>query len=105
MWLRSVNRFLFIRGANKKTPRAGGGGGEGVYPVRTSGVFKMRTSALFGIKTSKFMVCPHGQGEVKPLRTFFGQGGKVNFVRTSFMDGLLANAYNSIGLIKFKEKI
>jgi len=53
----------------------------------------MRTSTLFGAKTSdfsKFMVCPHGQGRVEPLRTFCDKGERRSilrdFVRTSFMD-------------------
>jgi len=42
----------------------------------------MRASALFCAKKqdfSKFMVCSHGQGGVESVRTFFGQGGGVNF--------------------------
>jgi len=42
----------------------------------------MRTSALFGAKTkdfSKLMVCPYGQGEVEPVRTFCGQEGGGQF--------------------------
>jgi len=40
-------------------------------------------------KNLKYMVCPHGtkEEEVEPVRTFFGHGRVVNFVRTSFMDG------------------
>jgi len=30
---------------------------------------------------SKFMVCPHGQGEVESVRTFFGQEGKGSIFR------------------------
>jgi len=46
----------------------------------------MRTSVVFGAKNSdfsKYMVCLHGQegGEVEPVRTFYGQGGGVNFSR------------------------
>jgi len=40
----------------------------------------------------KFEVCSQEQGGVETLRTFFGQGGGVNFrdfLRTSFIDGLL----------------
>jgi len=48
--------------------------------LRTSeegGFFRCGRPALFGVKNknfSKFMVCPHGQGGVEPVRTFFGQG-------------------------------
>jgi len=44
----------------------------------------MWTSALFGEKTSdlsKFMLCPHGQGERGSISR--------DFVQTSFMDGPL----------------
>jgi len=41
----------------------------------------MRTFTLFCAKTSdfsKFMVCPHGLGGIKPVRTLFGQGRRVS---------------------------
>jgi len=56
-------------------------------PVRadvfqTRGILQTRTSALFcAQKTwgfSKFMVCPHGQGRVEPVRT---RGEEINFSR------------------------
>jgi len=37
-----------------------------IFWTRGEGVLQMRTSTLFGVKNSdfsKFMVCPHGQGE------------------------------------------
>jgi len=51
-------------------------------------------SAVFGAKNVgffEFMVCPHGQGGkgVEPVRTFCRQGGRVNYVRTSFIVGSL----------------
>jgi len=59
----------------------------------------MRTSALFGTKNFEiYMVCPHGQRGrgIEPVRTFCGQGGRESifrdFVRTSFMDGPLAES-------------
>jgi len=59
----------------------------------------MRTSALFEAKNFGFFeiygVSARTRGEeVEPVRTFFGQEGRVSifrdFVRTSFMDGPLA---------------
>jgi len=55
----------------------------------------MRTSALFGAKSIGFFkiygVSARKKGVgVEPVRTFFGQGGGVNFrnfVRASFMGG------------------
>jgi len=45
----------------------------------------MQTSALFGAKTLDFFkfngvfTTPHGQGEVEPVQTFCGQGGRDQF--------------------------
>jgi len=58
----------------------------------------MLTSALLGAKSFEFFEIygvrkdKRGEGEVEPVRTFFGQEGEgmtnfCNFVRTSFMDG------------------
>jgi len=64
---------------HKRRPQSGG---RGVCPVRTrgEGFFRCGRPHFLVQKTldfSKFMVCPHGQGEVN----------FCDFVQTSFMDG------------------
>jgi len=46
--------------------------GEGDFVQCGQGVLQMRTSAFLMQKTSdfsKFMMCPHGQGGLEPVRT------------------------------------
>jgi len=61
-------------------------GGEGVLQMRTPHFLAQKTSEF-----SKFMVCPHEQGEgLSKCRHFADKGEGVifsDFVRTSFMDG------------------
>jgi len=67
--------------------------GRGGCPVRTRGFFicgRLHFLMQKNFDFLKFMVCPHGQGGVEPVRTFFGQEGRGSIfhdsVRTSFMD-------------------
>jgi len=56
---------------------------------------------------SKFIVYPHGQGGVEPLRTYSGQEGRSifrDFVRTSFMDGPLGEAVPYYNIWQTKTK-
>jgi len=47
--------------------------------IRKEAVHKRRPNSGGRVVYSKFMVCPHGQGGIEPVRTFYRQGGGVNF--------------------------
>jgi len=91
-----VGYCSFTLGAvHKRRPQSGGGR----CPVRghlaDTGVLQMRTSALFGVKLRIFLnlCCVRMDKGGWASADIFGQEVSIfrNFVRPSFMDGLLGN--------------
>jgi len=89
----------------KRRPQSGWGGVEGLSSVdifrkrREGKILQMRKSALFGVKNFEFFEIygvsarTRGEGGLSHCGHFADNGGRGsifrNFVRTSFMDGLL----------------